>query len=107
MAKSLRSKFKRAMRATARIKKQVKSDALLQKVIEKREIYEKMEAEKAAASTSNDADAMEVNGPPATINVKTMKKADGTFPSWLNGKKKKKALSKLKSKKGKGRKHGF
>lgn len=44
MAKSLRSKFKRKVRAIARTKKEPKTAAFLQKAMEKRDEYEKADA---------------------------------------------------------------
>ncbi|PIC35514.1 hypothetical protein B9Z55_014848 [Caenorhabditis nigoni] len=85
MAKSLRSKFKRKVRAIARTKKQPKTDAFLQKAIEKRDEYEKVEAEKAKAEGTDGGDKMDVTGEAATINTKPLRKKDGSFPSWLSG----------------------
>ncbi|CAI5449882.1 unnamed protein product [Caenorhabditis angaria] len=100
MAKSLRSKFKRKVRAIARTKKEPKAAALLQKAVEKREEYEKLEAEKAAQS--GEVEKMETATSESKINVKTLKKPDGSYPTWLSGTKKKKAAKKAKSaKKGK------
>ncbi|PIC35513.1 hypothetical protein B9Z55_014848 [Caenorhabditis nigoni] len=113
MAKSLRSKFKRKVRAIARTKKQPKTDAFLQKAIEKRDEYEKVEAgedkilrvtskqsffsEKAKAEGTDGGDKMDVTGEAATINTKPLRKKDGSFPSWLSGTQKKKATKKSKA----------
>ncbi|KAF1758354.1 hypothetical protein GCK72_014812 [Caenorhabditis remanei] len=97
MAKSLRSKFKRKVRAIARTKKQPKTDAFLQKAVEKRDQYEKVEAEKALADRTTTTEKMDVTSDAATINTKTLRKKDGSFPSWLSGTQKKKATKKSKA----------
>ncbi|CAI2351201.1 unnamed protein product [Caenorhabditis sp. 36 PRJEB53466] len=97
MAKSLRSKFKRKVRAIARTKKEPKTAALLQKAIEKRDEYEKVEAEKAKETeTAETQDKMEV-ALDSNINTKTLRKPDGSFPPWLSGTQKKKAAKKSKA----------
>uniref|UniRef100_A0A8R1DRT1 Protein LLP homolog n=2 Tax=Caenorhabditis japonica TaxID=281687 RepID=A0A8R1DRT1_CAEJA len=97
MAKSLRSKFKRKVRAIARTKKEPKTAALLQKAVEKRDQYEKVEAEKTKEAAAATGEKMEVTGEAATINTKTLRKPDGSFPSWLSGTQKKKAAKKSKA----------
>ncbi|EGT42886.1 hypothetical protein CAEBREN_25051 [Caenorhabditis brenneri] len=97
MAKSLRSKFKRKVRAIARTKKQPKTDAFLQKAVQKRDEYEKAEAEKTKTDGNSTGEKMEVTSDAATINTKTLRKKDGSFPSWLSGTQKKKATKKSKA----------
>ncbi|CCD67703.1 UPF0642 protein YBL028C [Caenorhabditis elegans] len=96
MAKSLRSKFKRRVRAIARTKKEPKTAALLQKAIDKRDEYEKQDAEKTKTDGTANEEKMEVTSQ-ATINTKTLKKKDGSFPAWLSGTQKKKAAKKSKA----------
>ncbi|CAJ0601000.1 unnamed protein product [Cylicocyclus nassatus] len=118
MAKSLRSKFKRKMRTIARVKKAPKEQKLLEAAVARREEYERAQAEKEAEAVKNapgteKLETMDDTGPEstktATINVKTMKRADGSYPPWMSGalknklSKKNKAAKKRKQMKAKGR----
>ncbi|KAJ1352288.1 hypothetical protein KIN20_008589 [Parelaphostrongylus tenuis] len=94
MAKSLRSKFKRKIRALAREKKAHKERAWLEAAVSRRAHFERKQAAKGAETTDVKSDSNEVemldDASPnpvkkATINVKTMKRADGTYPPWLSG----------------------
>ncbi|XGW32050.1 hypothetical protein V3C99_010321 [Haemonchus contortus] len=118
MAKSLRSKFKRKMRSIARAKKAPKERILLDAAVARREAYELEQAAKEAEAAKNAPgtdkletmdDTGENSAKKATINLKTMKRADGTYPPWLSGSmknklsKKNKALKKKKLQKAKSR----
>ncbi|CAD6190744.1 unnamed protein product [Caenorhabditis auriculariae] len=112
MAKSLRSKFKRRVRAVARVKKEPKAAALLQKAVDRRQEYEAEEAAKEAAEPSTAEkvaapEKMDDGTEKAGISLKTLKKPDGTYPAWVNSKKKQK-LSKINknAKKNKQKKRG-
>ncbi|VDO80228.1 unnamed protein product [Haemonchus placei] len=94
MAKSLRSKFKRKMRSIARAKKAPKERILLDAAVARREAYELEQAAKEdeAAKNAPGTDKLETmddtgegTAKKATINLKTMKRADGTYPPWLSG----------------------
>ncbi|CAI4227428.1 unnamed protein product [Auanema sp. JU1783] len=93
MAKSLRSKFKRKIRAIARVKKAPKEAERLNKVIQCSEAYKKkveeenVELSKLAPGTNEPVD-MDTNSKPvvSTLNLKTMKTADGKYPVWMNQK---------------------
>ncbi|RCN43791.1 hypothetical protein ANCCAN_10263 [Ancylostoma caninum] len=94
MAKSLRSKFKRKIRSIARSKKAHKEHALLEGAVARREEYEREQAAKEAEAVKNAPgsdklesmdDAAPESAKSATINVKTMKRADGTYPPWMSG----------------------
>uniref|UniRef100_A0A0K0D1M7 rRNA-processing protein efg1 n=1 Tax=Angiostrongylus cantonensis TaxID=6313 RepID=A0A0K0D1M7_ANGCA len=94
MAKSLRSKFKRKIRALARAKKAHKEAAWLQEAVSRRDVYEQeqnaRETQAAGVKTGNDElEAMDSSSPDpvrtATINVNTMKRHDGTYPPWISG----------------------
>ncbi|VDL82957.1 unnamed protein product [Nippostrongylus brasiliensis] len=115
MAKSLRSKFKRKMRSIARVKKAPKELARLEEAVARREVYEleqaakEAEAAKKAPGTDKLEEMDDSSAKKATINVKTMKRADGTYPPWMSGalknklSKKNKALKKRKQQKAKSR----
>ncbi|KAK5979149.1 hypothetical protein GCK32_009368, partial [Trichostrongylus colubriformis] len=118
MAKSLRSKFKRKMRSIARAKKAPKEHALLEAAVARRAAYELEYAAKEAEAAKNapgtdKLDTMDDSSPAsvkkATINLKTMKRADGTYPPWMSGSmmnklsKKNKAMKKKKQQKAKNR----
>ncbi|KJH43895.1 hypothetical protein DICVIV_10080 [Dictyocaulus viviparus] len=93
MAKSIRSKFKRKMRSIARVKKAHKNNAFLEAAVSRREAYEREQAAKEmeverSATEIYECEAIDdpsKNLKPATINVKTMKRADGTYPPWISG----------------------
>ncbi|CAJ0573332.1 unnamed protein product, partial [Mesorhabditis spiculigera] len=89
MAKSLRSKFKRKMRSIARVKKEPKVLKKLDETLAtttKDELNAELNARKEAQMETDAAATA-----PATINLKTMKKADGSYPVWLSARKIKKA----------------
>ncbi|CAJ0567141.1 unnamed protein product, partial [Mesorhabditis spiculigera] len=78
MAKSLRSKFKRKMRSIARVKKEPKVLKKLEETLAtttKDELNAELNARKEAQMETDAAATV-----PATINLKTMKKADGSYP---------------------------
>ncbi|VDM64854.1 unnamed protein product [Angiostrongylus costaricensis] len=84
MAKSLRSKFKRKIRALARAKKAHKEAVWLQEAVSRRDVYEQEQADIEKCVTPGTT----VHLNPvrrATINVNTMKKQDGTYPPWISG----------------------
>ncbi|CAJ0930126.1 unnamed protein product, partial [Mesorhabditis belari] len=83
MAKSLRSKFKRKMRAIARVKKEPKVLKKLEETLAKKTIEEI----NASTSVENDATMETDSSTKATINLKTMRKADGNFPKWMSARK--------------------
>ncbi|KAK6035152.1 hypothetical protein COOONC_27339 [Cooperia oncophora] len=126
MAKSLRSKFKRKMRSIARAKKAPKEHALLEAAVARREAYELEQAAKEAEAAKNAPgtekvetvgecfplimdDSAQDSVTKATINLKTMKRADGTYPPWMSGamknklSKKSRAIKKKKLQKAKSR----
>ncbi|ETN69297.1 hypothetical protein NECAME_15397 [Necator americanus] len=94
MAKSLRSKFKRKIRSIARAKKAHKELTLLEGAVARRVEYEREQEAKETdtvknAPGSDKVESMDDAAPrtvkTATINVKTMKRADGTYPPWMTG----------------------
>ncbi|PAV56805.1 hypothetical protein WR25_09626 [Diploscapter pachys] len=110
MAKSLRSKFKRKMRAIARVKKAPKEAARLNEAVKRRDQFDSTPQSVADKTTSVQAqeakanqgiETMETDQPAskATINLRTMKTADGKFPSWMNQRQRKKYSQKKKKSK--------
>ncbi|KHN87715.1 Protein LLP -like protein [Toxocara canis] len=135
MAKSIRSKFKRKMRAikrkrieprelkrleatVARLPAETIAEAVMETEERQKEAIESATVARLPAETIAEAvmeteerqkeaiESMETDTK-GSINLKTMKKADGTFPSWLSQrkvkqvKKKQKMILKAKKKKAK------
>ncbi|VDM71219.1 unnamed protein product [Strongylus vulgaris] len=82
------------MRAIARTKKVHKEDKLLEAAVARREEYDQAQAAKQAENVKNapgneKLESMDDAAPEptktATINVKTMKRADGSYPPWMSG----------------------
>ncbi|CAH1784954.1 unnamed protein product [Owenia fusiformis] len=112
MAKSLRSKHRRKMRAVKRKKNEPKELAKLKKVlglgeknqdVEMKELYTVVDAEKVKEDQKKRQEAIEANKGPAKFHPKTLKDEHGNYPNWMNQRqiKKMKGKSKKKTKKSK------
>ncbi|XP_013416840.1 protein LLP homolog [Lingula anatina] len=116
MAKSLRSKWKRKMRAVKRVKNAPKELAKLKKIlgteaqkdVDMKELYTVTDAsniKKNKETTSGET--MDIDQAPRKYDKKTMRDENGQYPVWMNKKAIKKVrarVKKAKNKKGKGRK---
>ncbi|KHN75832.1 Protein LLP -like protein [Toxocara canis] len=107
MAKSIRSKFKRKMRAIKRKRIEPRELKRLEATVARLPAETIAEAVMETEERQKEAiESMETDTK-GSINLKTMKKADGTFPSWLSQrkvkqvKKKQKMILKAKKKKAK------
>ncbi|KAF8375711.1 hypothetical protein PRIPAC_82140 [Pristionchus pacificus] len=94
MAKSLRSKFKRKMRTLKREKNAGKMDKMLATVVAKMTEHEGGQDAVMREEVSSTVDKMESGGK-SSLNLKTMKKADGNYPSWMSAKKKRELRGEL------------
>uniref|UniRef100_A0A915BBE8 Protein LLP homolog n=1 Tax=Parascaris univalens TaxID=6257 RepID=A0A915BBE8_PARUN len=96
MAKSIRSKFKRKMRAIKRKRLEPREFKRLEATVRnlKRETIAEavMETEERKKEAEESMDMNTASG----INLRTMKKADGSFPIWLSQRKVKQAKKKQK-----------
>lgn len=119
MAKSLRSKWKRKMRAVKRNRNEPRVIKQLKEVLKKDKIHltedmikfkaldliRKEEVEKAASTSTAPAkveDSMDVDKEKVIRDKRTMLDADGQYPGWVNPRKAKKLREKRKASKKKG-----
>lgn len=100
MAKSLRSKWKRKMRAIKSVRYGVKEKVMLDKMVEQTLAREEVEV-KTVKDIKEDA-VMETETK-SEFNPKTMLNKDGNYPKWMN-KNKIKKIKKTNSEKKKGTK---
>ncbi|XP_053201552.1 protein LLP homolog [Panonychus citri] len=109
MAKSLRSKFKRKMRAIKRVRYGKKEEDRLKKMLANAENdktieitnAQQIEGKKLEPKCNKDnkdgeGDLMEVEKPKR--NSKTLMDENGTFPVWMHPRQRKRTLKKLKAK---------
>ena len=107
MAKSLRSKWKRKMKAVKRVRYGEKEKKALQKIVETAaERIKKVEAEHEPQVLGNTADdsvqmETEASSKKSTVNAKTLRDDHGTYPVWVS----KRKVAKMKKTKNKTTKH--
>ncbi|GMT24382.1 hypothetical protein PFISCL1PPCAC_15679, partial [Pristionchus fissidentatus] len=101
MAKSLRSKFKRKMRTLKREKNAGKADKMLATVVAKLAEHETKQDAVMGDEPAKTMDGKMETGEKSSLNLKTMKKADGNYPSWISAKKKRDLARKAREEKAK------
>jgi len=102
MAKSLRSKWKRKMKAVKRVRYGEKEKKMLEKIVSNAEERKKLLEERKpqalgddGADAKGDGETMEVEGgKKSTVSAKTLKDEHGTYPVWVS----KRKITKMKSK---------
>jgi len=92
MAKSLRSKWKRKMRAVKRVRYGVKEKAMLEKMVSQSKKSEDVEMK--TAQDIKDAQAIK-----SEFSSKSFKNKDGNYPKWMSKQKIKKIKDRKKIKK--------
>jgi len=106
MAKSLRSKWKRKMKAVKRVRYGEKERKMLDKIVANAEERKRLlaeehkpqalgaDGEEPVAAKDGGEDTMEVESKKSKVNARTLKDDHGTYPVWVS----KRKISKIKSK---------
>eukprot|EP00088_Acartia_fossae_P012351 TRINITY_DN16363_c0_g1_i1.p1 TRINITY_DN16363_c0_g1~~TRINITY_DN16363_c0_g1_i1.p1 ORF type:complete len:102 (-),score=36.47 TRINITY_DN16363_c0_g1_i1:14-319(-) len=95
MAKSLRSKWKRKMRAERRVKFAAKEKEKLVKMVEQAKSKQDVEMKTAEEIKEDAMDAISAS----EFSSKTLKNKDGCYPKWVSKRKLEKIKKSAKSKK--------